>query len=69
MDSFADEIRKQLTEKLDKIINRELFSRYKRSPMPSEREKWRQAYLDRKGVFESFRTPSEWHMDEPPEES
>lgn len=28
----ADEIRQQLNEKLDKLISRELFTKYKRSP-------------------------------------
>lgn len=63
---LADEIRGKLTSKLDKMLARELFSQYKRSPTGAEREQARKAYLDHKGITASFRTDTEWH-DEPPD--
>ena len=53
----ADKIRNQMSEKIDKIINRELFSKYKRSP--TEREAARQEYLNHKGISKSFRSDNE----------
>lgn len=55
----ADEIRKKMSEKVDKIINRELFSKYKRSPTGVERETARQEYLNHKGISKSFRSDKE----------
>lgn len=66
-DFLANEIRKQLDSKVDKIIARELFSRYKRTPTGVEREKARQAYLNHRGVLDNFRSDEEWHEPEPPE--
>lgn len=64
----ADEIRKKLSEKVDKIINRELFSKYKRSPTGAEREAARQEYLNHRGISKSYRSDTEYHEPEPPEE-
>lgn len=64
----ADEIRKKISEKVDKIINRELFSKYKRSPTGAEREAARQEYLNHRGISKSYRTDTEYHEPEPPEE-
>lgn len=64
----ADEIRKKISEKVDKIISRELFSKYKRSPTGAEREAARQEYLNHRGILKSFRTDTEYHEPEPPEE-
>lgn len=58
---LAANIRRQLNGKLDKIIARELFSEYKRSPTGTEREAARQAYLNHRGVFRDFRTDEECH--------
>lgn len=55
----ADEIRKKMSEKVDKIINRELFSKYKRSPTGVERETARQEYLNHKGISKLFRSDKE----------
>ncbi len=44
-----------LTEKLQKIIDRELYTTYKTAPTEEEREKARQKYLDSKGIPENFR--------------
>ena len=50
-----DDIRKGLEKKLDAIVNREVYSKSKTAPTEEEREKFRQEYLDRKGMQESFR--------------
>lgn len=63
---LADDIRRKLNSKLDKMLARELFSKYKRLPTGEEREQARKAYLDHKGISSSFRTDSEWHDDIPP---
>lgn len=64
----ANEIRKKISEKVDKIINRELFTKYKRAPTGAEREAARKEYLDHKGILQSFRTDIEYPNPEPPEE-
>ena len=60
----ADEIRRKLDEKLDKVISRELFSKYKRAATAEEREQARQQYLDHVGMLHSHRTPTEIHKNE-----
>ena len=50
-----DDIRKGLEKKLDAIVNREVYSKSKTAPTEEEREKFRQEYLDRKGMKGSFR--------------
>lgn len=59
MGYLADEIRRGLRDKLESIISRNLFSEYKRAATPGERELYRQAYLDSKGISASFRTSRE----------
>lgn len=51
----AGDIRKGLEKKLDAMVNREVYSKFKTAPTEEEREKFRQEYLDRKGMQESFR--------------
>lgn len=65
---LANDIRKELETKLDKMIARELFTKYKRSPTGAEREQARQEYLNHRGVPSSYRTDEEYHAPEPPEE-
>ena len=55
----ADEIRAELNRKIDKMLDRAVFTRYKRALTSSEREHWRREYLDRRGVLPDFRTDSE----------
>lgn len=55
----ADIIRQGLDQKLDKLIARELFSKYKRSPTGAEREKARNEYLDFKGILKDWRSEKE----------
>ena len=46
----ADDIRKGLEKKLDAMVNREVYSKSKTAPTEEEREKFRQEYLDKKGI-------------------
>ena len=57
MENYESEeiIRQGLERKLDTMVNRELYSKYKTAPTEEEREKSRQEYLDRRGIPESFR--------------
>lgn len=64
MGLLADKIRIKLDSKLDKIIARELFSRYKRMPIGIERELARKAYIEHKGIFEDYRSECECPMSE-----
>ena len=49
------EIKKGLEKKLDALVMRELYTKYKTAPNEEEREKARREYLDKRGVSESFR--------------
>ena len=57
MENYGSEeiIRQGLERKLDTMVNRELYSKYKTAPTEEEREKSRQEYLDRRGIPENFR--------------
>lgn len=57
MENYENEeiIRQGLERKLDTMVNRELYSKYKTAPTGEEREKSRQEYLDRRGIPENFR--------------
>ena len=44
-----------LSDKVQKITDRELYTTYKTAPTAEEKEKARQKYLDSKGIPESFR--------------
>ena len=50
-----DDIRKGLEKKLDAMVSREVYSKFKTAPTEEEREKFRQEYLNRKGMHGSFR--------------
>ena len=54
-DAFEEDIRHGLEQKLDAMLNRQLYSRYKTAPTKEEREQARQEYLDRRGVPQSLR--------------
>ncbi len=64
----ADEIRVGLERKIDKMLDREMFTRYKRALLSSERELWRKKYLERRGVLPDFISDTEQRT-EPPEET
>ena len=48
-------MKKGLEKKLDALVMRELYTKYKTAPSEEEREKARREYLDKRGVPESFR--------------
>ena len=50
-----DRIRSRLQEKLEAMVKRELYTRYKTAGTPEEREKARQEYLVKVGIPENFR--------------
>ena len=50
-----EKIVNQLNEKLDRMVNRNLYTKYKTASTEEEKEKARQEYLDRKGIHSSFR--------------
>lgn len=54
-DELFTEIKKGLEKKLDALVTRELYTKYKTAPSEEEREKARLEYLDRCGVPDSFR--------------
>ena len=62
-DDFEEKIRQGLEKKLDAMLNRQLYSRYKTAPNEEEREQARQEYLDRRGVPQSYRwTVPPWEL-------
>lgn len=50
-----EKIRQGLEKKMNAMAEREIYSRYKTAPTEEEREKYRQEYLDRRGIPEDFR--------------
>ena len=62
-DDFDEEIRQDLEQKLDAMLNRQLYSQYKTAPTEEQRVQARQEYLDRRGVPQSYRwTVSPWEL-------
>ena len=57
-DDFDEEIRQGLEQKLDAMLNRQLYSQYKTAPTEEQREQSRQEYLDRRGRAEKMVKPS-----------
>ena len=55
MESELPEIKKGLMDKMDAMVMRELYSKYKTAPTEEEKQKARQEYLDKRGVPDSFR--------------
>lgn len=51
---LAPRIRKQLNEKLDSIVKRELYTKYKTDPDPEVREAARKRYINLIGMPEGF---------------
>lgn len=54
-DDCEEEIQQGLEQKLDAMLNRQLYSQYKAAPTEEQREQARQEYLDRRGVPQSYR--------------
>ena len=48
-------IKQGLKAKLDALVMRDLYSKYKTAPTEEEREQARKEYLDKRGVPEKFR--------------
>ena len=62
-DDFQDDIRQGLSQKLDAMLNHQLYSQYKTAPTEEQREQARQEYLDRCGVPQSYRwTVPPWEL-------
>ena len=55
IDDVLPEIKKGLEEKMEAMVRRDLYTKYKTAPTEEEREKYRQEYLEKKGIPESFR--------------
>ena len=55
MESELPEIKKGLMDKMDAMVMRELYSKYKTAPTEEEKQKARKEYLDKRGVPDSFR--------------
>lgn len=49
------QIKQGLEKKLDAMVMRELYTKYKTAPMGEEKEKARKEYLNKRGMPESFR--------------
>ena len=52
-DDFDEDIRRGLEQKLDAMVNRQLYSQYKTAPTEEQREQARKEYLDHRGVPQS----------------
>ena len=62
-DDFYEDIQRGLEQKLDAMLNRQLYSQYKTAPTEEQREQARQEYLARRGVPQSYRwTTSPWEL-------
>ena len=55
MEESLPSIKQGLEAKLDALVMRNLYSKYKTAPTVEERKQARNEYLDRRGVPESFR--------------
>ena len=55
MDEVVPEIKKGLEEKVEAMMKRELYTKYKTAPTEEEREKARQEYLEKVGMHRDFR--------------
>ena len=49
------EIKRELEKKLNKMVMRDLYGKFKTASTEEEREQARKEYLNRRGVPESFR--------------
>ena len=55
MDDALPDIKKGLEEKLEAMVRRDLYTKYKTAPTEEEREKARQEYLKEVAMHRSFR--------------
>ena len=54
-EEYLPEIEKALMEKLDSMVKRQLYTTFKTASTEEEREKARQEYLDKCGMYKDFR--------------
>ena len=54
-DEVLPDIKKALENKLEMLVRRELYTKYKTATTESEREEAREAYLDKIGMHRNFR--------------
>ena len=54
-DSCTEDVKKGLEQKMNAIVERELYTKSKTAPTEEEREKARQGYLDRRRIQADFR--------------
>lgn len=54
VETVSAEIKKGLEEKLETVVKRELYTKYKTAPTEEEREKARQEYLEKVGIQKKF---------------
>ena len=50
-----DQLHRILEAKLNKLLEHELYTKYKTAPTEEEKEKARQEFLDRRGIRQDFR--------------
>ena len=55
IDEVLPEIKKGLEDKLEAMVRRELYTKYKTAATEEKREQARQEYLDKVGVHQDFR--------------
>ena len=55
IEGLEGKIRTGLEAKMNRFKAHQLYSTYKMSPDPEEKEKARQDYLDMKGIYKDFR--------------
>ena len=55
MEELSPEIQKGLEAKLEAMVKRELYTKYKTAPTEEEREQARKEYLDKVGIHRDFR--------------
>ena len=55
IDDVLPDIKKGLEEKLEAMVRRDLYTKYKTASTEEEREKARQEYLEKVGMHRSFR--------------
>ena len=55
IDDVLPQIKKGLEEKLEAMVRRDLYTKYRTAPTEEEREKARQEYLDKVGMHRDFR--------------
>ena len=54
-EELLPQIKQGLEKKLDAMVMRELYTKYKTAPTEEEREKARQEYLEKVGMHRNFR--------------